>query len=362
MIKSWLFDIFTYPYDQAPEKFDSARCAELYDWHLNTWVRAEDQGFHGVFFSEHHFTALLTPSPNLLVAAVSRLTNRIRLGTMANIVPFHDPRRLAEEAAMLDHLTGGRLELGLGRGVDEQEYLKLGIPREEARPRFEEGIDLMHKAWRTPVFSHHGRFWNYDDVTIWPRPLQQPNPPVWISALSPRTIEWTARHGYKMSHTFMPVSETRKMFDFYRELAGEAGHSTLADRVAVMRNVVVAGSDEEARDIAEPAVRHLFAQFKQHAVFKDLDKPPPDYEYYRTYFRPFSSENISWQGLLDSGIICVGSPETVRDQIIDQARTLNCGNIICWTSFGTLTKEQTQRSYDLYSKEIIPALESINLD
>ncbi|MBW0088000.1 LLM class flavin-dependent oxidoreductase [Pseudonocardia sp. KRD-184] len=363
MVKTWIFDIFNYPHDPRPEMFDPAKCAELYDWHLESWLRADEQAFDGIFFSEHHFTAYnVSPSPNLLVATVARLTKRIRLGVMANIVPFHDPRRLAEEAAMLDYLTGGRLEVGLGRGVDEQEFLRQGIPMEDTRPRFEEGMELIHTAWHNPVFSHHGRFWNYDDVTIWPRPLQQPNPPVWITALSPATVEWAGRKGYKMGNTFLPTADTKDMLDRYRAAAAEAGNSTSADQVAVMRNVLIADTDEEAREIAEPALSHLFSLFKEHAIFDDLDNVPAGYEYYSSFFRPFVSGPISWQDLIDAGIICVGSPETVRDQLVEQARTMHCGNIIFWGSFGTLTREQTLRSYELYDKEVIPALKSLTLD
>lgn len=170
MVKSWMFDIFNYPYSPDPDRFDPQKCQELYDWHMDLWVAAEDLGFDGVFFSEHHFTDYnVTPSPNLLVAALAARARRIRLGVMANILPFHNPRRLAEEAAMLDYLTGGRLEVGLGRGVDEQEFVRAGIDMSQTRQMFEEGVEFIHSAWRDPVFSHHGKFWDYENTSIWPR-------------------------------------------------------------------------------------------------------------------------------------------------------------------------------------------------
>src|SRR5205807_6436204 len=114
---------------------------------------------------------------------------------MANIVPFHQPLRLAEEIAMLDLLTHGRLECGLGRGVDEQEFLRMKMPYEDARPRFEEGLELMLKAWTQPEFSHAGRFYHVESASMYPRPIQQPHPPVWITSLSPRTIQWAGSQG-----------------------------------------------------------------------------------------------------------------------------------------------------------------------
>jgi alkanesulfonate monooxygenase SsuD/methylene tetrahydromethanopterin reductase-like flavin-dependent oxidoreductase (luciferase family) len=362
VVKSWMFDIFNYPYDKRPENFSPELCSELYDWHFDTWVKAEEQGFEGVFFSEHHFTAYtVSPSPNLLVAAVAARTSTMRLGVMANIIPFHEPLRLAEEAAMLDYLTHGRLEVGMGRGVDELEFHKAGIAMEETRPRFEEGMQLIHEAWHNPSFTHHGHFWDYDDVAVWPKPMQQPNPPVWITALSPTTTEWAGTQGYKMAHTFLPVADTKDMFDRYRKAALAAGNSAAPDRVAVMRNIFVADTDAEANDLAEPALDHLFGLFRTHAIFEDLDNVPKGYEYYQSFFRPFVSDKVSWKDLNDAGIICVGSPETVRDKLVAQAEELDCGNIIVWGTFGSLTEQQTKRSYELYSREVIPALKGLRL-
>lgn len=121
----------------------------LYDWKLESWVAAEGQGFDGVFFSEHHFTPYsISPSPNLLVATLAQRTSRMNIGVMANITAFHNPRRLAEEGAMLDHLTGGRLEIGMGRGVDEPEFLREGVRMEETRARFEESVASSSRRGR----------------------------------------------------------------------------------------------------------------------------------------------------------------------------------------------------------------------
>ena len=279
MVQSWIFEIFNYPYDPRPQAFDAERCQELYDWHLDSWVRAEELGFDGVFFSEHHFTAYnLSPSPNLLVAALAQRTSRMRLGVMANITAFHNPRRLAEETAMLDYLTRGRLEIGFGRGVDEQEFRKEGVPMEETRSRFEESLELMQKAWRSPVFSHSGRFWTYQNVTIYPRP-RAGLPPLWITTFSPETVEWAARNGHRFTSAFLPAAELAARFDLYRDAARAVGQPTGPEQFGVLRNVFIAPSAQQARDIAEPALDHLFALFKEHAVFRDLDQVPAGYEY-----------------------------------------------------------------------------------
>jgi alkanesulfonate monooxygenase SsuD/methylene tetrahydromethanopterin reductase-like flavin-dependent oxidoreductase (luciferase family) len=359
MVKSWLFDIFNYPYDPRPEGLDPDLVQDEFDWHLETWVQAEDLGLDGVFFSEHHFTAYnMSPSPNLLVASLAQRTSRMHLGVMCNVTAFHNPRRLAEETAMLDYLTHGRLEVGLGRGSDDLEFKKEGFPLEDTRAWFEESLELMEKAWHQPRFIHHGRFFDYDDASIYPRPKNSPN--VWITALSPSTVKWAATKGYRIAMSFVPPSGLADMRRTYDEAAIAAGLEPSADKIAVLRQAFVADTDEQARELAEPALDHVFRLFKRAAVPEDVDNLAKGYEGYSSFFRPFVREGgLRFDDLVASGAVVVGSPATVRDQLVAQAEEIGCGHLINWFSFGRLTKEQTQRSVELYAKEVVPALRSI---
>ena len=361
MAKSWVFEIFSYPYDPDPEKFDPQLCKDLYDWKLESWVASEGFGFDGVLFSEHHFTPYsISPSPNLLVATLAQRTSTLRVGVMANITAFHNPRRLAEEAAMLDYLTDGRLEWGLGRGVDEPEFLREGIKMEETRDRFEESVALMQAAWSNPVFTHKGQYYNYDSVSLWPRPMR-PVLPIWVTALSPNTVAWAARNNFKFTSVFAPTSEMRSIFEGYQAAAAEAGREASPEDMGLCRNIFVAGSEQEARDVAEPAFNALFAAFKEAAVFHDLDNVPQGYEHYQSFFRPFAGEGVTFEDLRNLGIIVVGTPESVRDQLVDQVETIGCGNLLNWGSFGNMTKEQTMSSYQLYGEHVAPALRSLEV-
>jgi alkanesulfonate monooxygenase SsuD/methylene tetrahydromethanopterin reductase-like flavin-dependent oxidoreductase (luciferase family) len=129
--------------------------------------------------------------------------------------------------------------------------------------------------------------------------------------------------------------------------------------MGVCRNVFVADSDQEARDIAEPAFNALFAAFKEAAVFQDLDNVPQGYEHYQSFFRPFAGEGVSFDDLIAIGAICVGKPETVRDQIASQIEEIGCSNFLNWGSFGDMTKEQTMRSYQLYGEHVAPAIRAL---
>ncbi|WP_033288199.1 LLM class flavin-dependent oxidoreductase [Amycolatopsis jejuensis] len=359
MVKSWLFDIFNYPHDPRPEGFDPELAQEEFDWHLETWTGAEELGYDGIFFSEHHFTAYnMSPSPNLLVSAVAQRTNTMHLGVMCNVTAFHHPRRLAEETAMLDYLTHGRLEVGLGRGADDLEFKKEGFPLEDTRAWFEESLELMHQAWEKPRFTHHGRFFDYQDTALYPRPLHQPR--VWITALSPSTVSWAAAKGYRMAISFLPASGLADMRKAYDEAARAAGRTPTADDVAMLRNVFVADTDEQAREIAEPALDHVFRLYKEAAVPEDVEHMAKGYEAYSSFFRPFvSGGGVTFEDLQAAGIVIVGSPESVRDQLVAQTSEVGCGHLLNWFSFGALTKEQTQRSVELFAKEVAPALRAV---
>jgi alkanesulfonate monooxygenase SsuD/methylene tetrahydromethanopterin reductase-like flavin-dependent oxidoreductase (luciferase family) len=272
---------------------------------------------------------------------------------------MHNPRRLAEEFAMLDYLTHGRLEIGLGRGIDVHEFEREGIPMDETRPRFEEGLALMESMLRDPIFRHEGRYAHFEETSMWPQPLSAVRPPIWITALSPPTVSWCAGHGYRIATAFQPTVQLGAVHAAYRSAAKAAGHPHGPETIMALRNVYVADTDEEARAIAEPALNYMFGLFKEAIVFKDLDDIPSGYasEFYESFFRPFTGDGpVDWQMLVDLGIFVVGSPSTVRDALIAQARDLGASNILMWGSFGTLTKEQTCASYALLGREVIPAL------
>jgi alkanesulfonate monooxygenase SsuD/methylene tetrahydromethanopterin reductase-like flavin-dependent oxidoreductase (luciferase family) len=359
VIKTYSFELLTYPYDPDPSTFDRRKCAELYESHFDSWVECESLGYDGIFFSEHHFTAYnLSPSPNLLVAALARRTTRMRLGVMCNVLPFHNPLRLAEETAMLDYLTNGRLEVGLGRGADALEFEKMGVPHEETRAIFEESLELMKNAWTNPVFSHKGKYFSYENATLWPQPIKVPQP--WITCISPETVAFGGRSGFKASFAFLPVPILADYVNSYWSAVEDAGRDPAGMETAVLRNVVIAPTDAEANEIAAPALTHLFDLFKKVAVFRDLDHVPQGYEFYSSFFRPFSGP-VSYEDLRDSGIAVVGSPETVRDRIVDQVEQIGTENILLFASFGNLNADQIRRTHRLYAEHVMPVLRDMKV-
>src|SRR5690242_12033787 len=182
MIKPWMFEFLHAPPADKGEVAPEVATA-VFKKGVALWKRLDGLGFEGIFFSEHHFGLSYSPSPNLLIAAIARSTTRLRLGTMGVVLPLYQPWRVLEEIGMLDHLTGGRLEIGCASGVP-QELIQTGISPEENRGRFDETLQILDAWLAEPVISHHGQYYNFDNLGVVPRPLQ-PSPPKWTTVVSP---------------------------------------------------------------------------------------------------------------------------------------------------------------------------------
>jgi alkanesulfonate monooxygenase SsuD/methylene tetrahydromethanopterin reductase-like flavin-dependent oxidoreductase (luciferase family) len=352
-----IFDLCHYPYENDPAAFDPALARQVYREHFEEWLAAERLGFDAVFLSEHHFTAYnLLPSPNLMVAALASHTKRIRVGAMINVVPFHQPLRLAEESAMLDVLSDGRLEVGVGRGIDFQEVKKLGMDFDELRPRFQEGLDLMRKAWTNVEFEHHGDFYSVARAAIYPRPLQQPHPPIWAAAESPATIEWVASQGFGMSTIFLPSEMVAEKLAHYLDAAQRFEQPLGAANFMLFRNVYVAPTDDEAIADCDPALSHMMFLFQDAALPPDPALLPDSYAFHREIFGRFMEAPDTFEDILGAGIVLCGSPKTVREQLLAQVEPLGLQQLCLLFAFGNLPHEKVMRSLELFAEQVLPAL------
>jgi alkanesulfonate monooxygenase SsuD/methylene tetrahydromethanopterin reductase-like flavin-dependent oxidoreductase (luciferase family) len=291
-----------------------------------------------------------------MLAALAARTSNIRLGIMINVVPFHQPLRLAEEGAMLDVLSGGRLEFGIGRGIDFQEVTKLRMDFDELRPRFEEGVDVILKAWTTDGFEHEGAFHSIGQTAIYPRPLQQPHPPIWVAAESPATIEWTAGRGFGMATIFLPTPMVVDKKNFYLEAGARAGRAVTPAHFMLVRNVYVAPTDQEAAADAEPALTHMLILFKDAAVPPDLTLLPDSYAFHREAFRAFEEPPERFEDVIGAGLVLCGSPETVREQLLEQIEAVGLRQVCLLFAFGNLPHDKVMRSIGLFAAQVMPWL------
>ena len=221
-------------------------------------VEAERLGLHSVFLVEHHFTGVGQLSASLsLLAYLAARTRTIRLGTAVVVLPWHNPVLLAEQAATVDVLSGGRLEFGVGKGYRAAEFAGFTIPIAQATERFDEAIDVIRKAWTSDGrFSHAGKHWRFDDIVVEPAPWQRPHPPLWLAAGSPDSIRRAAREGYNLLlDQLASVDLTLQRVALFRDECQRAGRLYRPAMIAVARALQIARNAAERAAALETRAR-----------------------------------------------------------------------------------------------------------
>lgn len=338
----------------------------LFDEQLDEIVHAEQLGFDEVWFAEHHFAnEAIAPAPNLFVAALAQRTSHMRLGNMINVLPFHHPVQLAEQLAVLDHLTHGRLNVGLGKGSRRAEWQRFGLSPAHVNELFHESLEIVQGLWTSEPFSYHGKHYHLEDVRLRPGVLQQPHPPLFTAVAHQTSVIWAAQHGFGIAEHYTPTAEAREHFQLYRQTHAAAGHADLLPpRPRIFREIYVAPTDAEARAQAEPALwdfwRLLDERLSYEQPYNDLLLDHPMQitdEMFRqaTGHLPIVGPH-TYEELAEQGLAVIGSPETVTRRLLDQIQTLDLETFIGVFAFGRLTHTQVVRSLDLFAKEVMPVL------
>lgn len=224
----------------------------VYDRALNRIDIMDESGYDCVWLAEHHFsTYSVCPSVHLMGMHVAGRTKNIRIGTAVTLASFYHPLRIAEEVALLDILSGGRVNWGAGRGFDRTEFRAFDVPLEESYPRFRESVQVVLEAWRNDRITWHGDYFDFDEIEVLPKPHQQPTPPFWVAAGGPDAIDWAARQGYSIlmdpHATHEELGDKRR--DYFKAL-GKYDHDTEERVIPMARLIAVAETDEEAEQIA----------------------------------------------------------------------------------------------------------------
>jgi len=376
-VKLYNFDLLAYPDvpADAPRTpvpgsyFNPAIGAENYAQHLAEMAYCEELGFEGVVFNEHHYSAYGTmPSPNLIAAALSQRTKKIKIGVLGNILPLRNhPVRVAEEYAMIDCLSNGRLIAGFVRGIPA-EYIWYGVNPEESRGRFEEAFDLIMTAWTKPVWSHEGKFFKLHDCALWPRPLQQPHPPIWIAARSAESVEWCVQRHLPCAQIYQTTGQIEDTFGYYRGKAKEAGWDARPEQFILCRHIHVAETDQKARESAAPALAYFFTLLNRgfnDAINKDaasnqLQKAlisERSFNYFREDNRErFDFSKMDYEGLIRSGYLIAGNPDSVAGQIRDQMNQVGADHFMGMFHIGNLHHDKVIHSLDLFAREVMGRL------
>jgi alkanesulfonate monooxygenase SsuD/methylene tetrahydromethanopterin reductase-like flavin-dependent oxidoreductase (luciferase family) len=304
----------------------------------------DQAGFRTYHMSEHHSTPLnLTPSPSIFLAAVAQRTRRIRLGALVYVLPAHHPLRLAEEICMLDHLSQGRLEVGVGRGISPHELGYFGVDPNLAPAIYVEAYNVIMQALTQPRVTFKGKYFDFENVPIEMKPAQLPHPPVWYAVPTQEGAVWPAQNGINVV-CGGPIQRVREITDRYRAEWVAGGNSP--DQVPLMginRFVVAADTDREALALGRRAWPVFHASFlklwREHGTQPPYVRMPDDFE-----------------TVVRNGNAIVGSPGTIRDQVRNMASEAGASYFISQFSFGDLSHEEVLYSASIFAREVLPAV------
>ncbi|HEV8711775.1 MAG TPA: LLM class flavin-dependent oxidoreductase [Candidatus Binatia bacterium] len=319
--------------------------AEAYQAAIAQAEWAEALGFDSVWTTEHHFarhglnSAILTFSAHLAAR-----TKHLRIGTAVLVLPYWDPLRLAEETAVVDIVSGGRLDVGIGRGYRYEEFRGFNVPVEESRGRFAECLDILHKAWTAESVSYSGTYYTVRDVSVRPQPLQHPHPPLWVSGTTPESIEWAARSGYHWMMaggiiSFLQMQEARKRYD--AALAAAGRHPGEAEFYLHFPIYVAEKTSAEIRQETEEAM----AWFYQVAVSGGT-----------IYDQPGRRLTFDYEALCQN-VAVFGDPERVQRRLEELWRGLHFTQLVMLSP--PLPLDQTIQSMELFARTVMPALRAL---
>ncbi|MBM3485539.1 MAG: LLM class flavin-dependent oxidoreductase [Alphaproteobacteria bacterium] len=345
--------------------FDPVKGYELYNRYLDELEYGEQLGFDGLCVNEHHQNAYgLMPSPIVPAAALARRTTKAKIAILGSAFGLRDhPLTLAEEHAMIDCITGGRLISGMVRGLG-CEYYSMGANPALSHARFQEAHDLVVQAWTRPgPFAFEGKHYHFEYVNLWPRPYQRPHPTIWIpSQGSTETIEWSSHPARKYTYlqTYSPFRNVKRFHDAYRQQAHDYGYTATAEQLGWAAPIYVGETDEEARREAAPHMEAFFNKFLRYPAEMLL---PPGFLSLNSIKRVMKTKSSlknthTIDTLMAERVVIVGSRETVRKQILEAHAEVGLGYFLGMFQTATMPHDITMRSMERFARDVMPALQA----
>ena len=354
--------------DIPPALYDPAIGHATYNDYLDELEYAAELGFDGICLNEHHSNAYgLVPSPNLMAATLARRTKNAGIVVLGNsIALYNPPTRVAEEFAMLDVLSGGRLVAGFPLGTAMDTNYAYGQTPVTLREKYLEAHDLILRAWSEPEpFAFNGKYTQLRYVNVWPRPLQKPHPPVWIpGSSSPETAEWIAKNDYLYAHLSLSGHESSKhnIGAFYA-LLDRMEKEPNPYRVGMTQVVMVAGSDAEAEELYSEAVDYFYT--KSLHVYAGF-AAAPGYRSQRALSEGVTARASmlaqtpqTWKDRVASGSVVAGNPETVVERLRESCKALGVGHLMMLLQLGNLSHERAMRNVELVATKVLPHLRDL---
>jgi len=308
-------------------------------------IEAYDRsGLYGYHLAEHHSTPLgCAASPSLFLAAAAQRTSRLRFGPLVYLLPFYHPLRLIEEVCMLEQLSGGRLMLGVGRGVSPFETRLYGLDFAKTGAMYHEAFKLLLQGLASDELTFHGEYYQFDKVPMLLKPVQRPHPPLWYGTTIPENADWPAANDVNIV-TIALRPTVRTITDRYRSVRERVGKPAGGTPLlGVARHVVVAETDEQALAIARRAYPRWRASFRW--LFERFGAAPRIGDLYPETFDGLMA--------IENGI--AGSPQTVRDFVAAEIAASGSNYLLSWFAFGDMTLDEQLTSFDLFAREVMPA-------
>ena len=298
----------------------------------------EKLGFYCYHLTEHHATDLgMASSPSVFLAAASQHTRTIKLGTLVYLLPLHHPVRLLEEIGMLDQLTGGRFQLGIGRGGQPAEHSRFGLAEEDLGPMFEEALGLILGGLLGDLSAHNGTYYDLPDVPLRIRPVQKPHPPLWYGTASSHRNQWAAEHDVNLL-CLIPNARSREVFDDYRARLAKLGKAE--PYIGLARQLIVAPTDAEAERIAERTWKRFARSFNW--LVEHLGRPA----------FPLAQ---TFAGAVEMGLAFAGSPASVRDFVARARDEAGANYLALEVAFGDISEAEAAQTAELFAHEVMPA-------
>ena len=334
--------------------------AAYFDQVLRMCERADELGYHSVKAVEHYFHHYggQTPNPIVLLSAIAARTRRLRPITGAVIPAFNHPVKLAGELAMLDNISGGRLDVGFGRAFIPKEFEVFGISMEESRARFEEGVEVIKRLWTEERVTHQGRFHRFQDVHATPRPVQKPHPPIWVAAvMTEESFVAAGRRGYNLM--IVPyagsVERARDLVRVYRQTWRVAGHPPGAEQIQVSLHCYLAETHREAIDgFRRPLERYV--EVFSEALGSWAGHGSPQYANYQKMVQSIISTTP--ESIVQNRAALVGSPEEVVDQVAMVREAFGDVEPSLQMNFGGMSERKAFRTLELFATRVMPKFSS----
>jgi len=323
-----------------------APLAQFYESRLKIAALYDSNGFRSYHIAEHHATPLgMAPSPSVYLAALAQRTKTLRFGPLVYCLPLYHPLRLVEEICMIDQISGGRLELGIGRGVSPFEAKIYGYDYTRSKETYAEYIAIMLQGLTSRELTHKGERYTFDRAPMHVEPLQKPHPPLWFGVLKPENAEFAAQHNGNFV-TLLNAESTRRMIALYRETNPGASPQNLFGQ---SKFIVVAKNRDEAHAIGNRAFKRWRDSFH--------------YLYYRNGTSPVFGERAqTFSEMQEQGLAVGGSPQEVRDLLLENNAQAGINYFTGQYVFGDMTYEEAERSITLFAQEVMPALKKQHAD